>query len=375
MNFISLLALCQSPGKIPESMGICYEKAVRPLFFRMDPERAHERVAEALKIMSAFRPLCRLMARQNSLAGRIKPIELFGLKFPNAVGLAAGFDKNATFWPAMLAFGFGHVEIGTVTHQRQPGNPRPRIFRYPEERAVINRMGFNNDGAQRVARRLRRQLRAGRSKAPLGINIGKSKAVALDHAADDYLGAFHELADFADYFTINVSSPNTPDLRSLQEETRLISLLRVLKEANEDRAARLGTAKIPMLVKIAPDLSFPQIDAVLQTIFDLKFDGIIATNTTLARPGRFAEVRQEGGLSGRPVRRRSTEIVNYISRATDGKLPIIGVGGIDDPQSAAEKLDAGASLVQIYTGMIYQGPFLARQLARALASRQREWWG
>lgn len=354
-------------------MGICYEKGIRPFFFRMEPEDAHEWVAEAMKIMSAFRPVCRWMARQNSLAGHLRPIELFGLKFPNAVGLGAGFDKNAKFWPALLALGFGHVEIGTVTSQRQPGNPKPRLFRFPVEEALINRMGFNNDGAEKIARRLKRQWKGGRPEAPLGINIGKSKATPLDHAAEDYVSSFRQLGEYADYFTVNVSSPNTPDLRSLQEETRLVYLLKALKKANADRAAELGTGQIPMLVKIAPDLSFAQIDGVLQTISDLNFDGIIATNTTLARPGSLAEVDQDGGLSGKPLRRPSTGIIKYISRATGGKLPIIGVGGIDDPESAAEKLDAGASLVQIYTGLVYRGPMIARDLARGLSAHQREW--
>lgn len=354
-------------------MGTIYEKAVRPLMFRMDPEHAHERVAEGLKIVSALRPLCNLMARHNSLQGRLRPIDLFGLRFPNTIGLAAGFDKNATFWPAIFGLGFGHVEVGTVTFQRQPGNPRPRIFRYPAEEALINRMGFNNDGAECVARRLARQFRKGRPKAPLGVNIGKSKAVSLEHAAEDYRRSFEALADYADYFTVNVSSPNTPDLRTLQEESRLVLLLQSLKEANEARAARLGTRKIPMLVKIAPDLSFPQIDAVLETIFDLGYAGVIATNTTLARPGSLAEARQEGGLSGRPLRRKSLDIINYISRATNGKLPIIGVGGIFDTEAAAEKMDAGASLVQIYTGMIYRGPFLGKAIARGLSDRQSDW--
>jgi dihydroorotate dehydrogenase len=355
-------------------MGFCYEKFLRPVFFRMDPERAHEWVARSLMMLSALRPVCRLMARYNGVSGKARPVEAFGLRFPNAVGLAAGFDKNAVFWPAAMALGFGHVEIGTVTHQRQPGNPRPRIFRYPEEEAVINRMGFNNDGAERIARRLRKQLRAGRPHAPLGVNIGKSKAVSLEHAAEDYLQSFEALADHADYFAINVSSPNTPDLRKLQEESRLMMLLQQLQQANEARALRLQTKPIPMLVKIAPDLSFQQIDGVLEAIFQLGFSGIIATNTTLARPGRLEAVREEGGLSGCPLRRRSTEIINYISRATSGRLPIIGVGGISDIQSAAEKLDAGASLVQIYTGMIYHGPFFPREIARGLAGRQADWW-
>lgn len=355
-------------------MGIIYEKAVRPILFRMDPERAHERVAEAMKILSAISPLCRLLARCNGAGSGLKPIELFGLKFPNAVGLAAGFDKSSTFWPAMLALGFGHVEIGTVTFQRQPGNPRPRIFRFPAEEALINRMGFNNDGAERVARRLRRQFSGGRPQAPVGINIGKSKAVALDHAAEDYLRSFEKLADFADYFTINISSPNTLDLRSLQEGSRLVELLAALKEANEARAVRLETRKVPMLVKIAPDLTFPQIDVVLENVFRFGFDGIVATNTTLARPAAFAQAREEGGLSGPPLQKMSSGIVKYISRTTNGKLPIIGVGGIHDVASAAEKLDLGASLVQIYTGMIYRGPFLAGEIARGLSVRQRKGW-
>lgn len=355
-------------------MGFCYESLMRRFFFRMDPEQAHKMVARSLRAVSGIRPLCRLMERCNRVGMPAKPIELFGLRFPNAVGLAAGFDKNATFWPAAVALGFGHVEIGTVTYQRQPGNPRPRIFRYPKEEALINRMGFNNDGAERIARRLKRQFRAGRPRAPLGINIGKSKAASLEHAAQDYLKSFEKLADFADYFTINVSSPNTPDLRKLQEESLLISLLRELQEANGARATRLETKKIPMLVKIAPDLTFSQIDAVLETILQVGFSGIIATNTTLERPGTFESVREEGGLSGRPLQNRSTEIIRYISRTTGGKLPIIGVGGICDISSAAEKLDAGASMIQIYTGMIYRGPFFPRDVARSLAARRPEWW-
>lgn len=355
-------------------MGNLYRKAVRPILFRMDPEAAHERVGAVLKGVSALGPLARALGHCNGLGRGFRPIELFGLRFPNAVGLAAGFDKNAAFWPAIFALGFGHVEVGTVTFQRQPGNPRPRIFRYPTEEALINRMGFNNEGAERVALRLAKRFPDGRPKAPLGINIGKSKAVSLDDAANDYLRSFETLAEFADYFTINISSPNTPDLRTLQEGSRLVELLRVLKEANEARAVRLNTRKIPMLVKIAPDLTFAQIDAVLDNIFQFGYAGIIATNTTLARPGELSAAHEDGGLSGRPLRKRSTAVIKYISKATAGKLPIIGVGGIDDVISAAEKMDAGASLVQVYTGMIYEGPMLAREIARGLSARQQDWW-
>jgi dihydroorotate dehydrogenase len=313
-----------------------------------------------------------MMERLNQLPpGIYRPVECFGLKFPNAVGLAAGFDKNGRAWPAAAALGFGHVEIGTVTLQAQPGNPKPRAFRYPADEAVINRMGFNNDGAAALAARLAKQSGPGRRVIPLGINLGKTKVAPLEQATEDYLGSFRLLADHADYLVINVSSPNTPGLRELQDAAWLRPLLAALVGENQTRVAA-GQARRPLLLKIAPDLTFPQIDAALGVIDELKLDGIIATNTTLARPGRLAEANEAGGLSGRPLRRRSTEIINYIARATGGRLPIIGVGGIMDEESAGEKLDAGATLVQLYTGLIYRGPFFAREIAWALAQRQRK---
>jgi dihydroorotate dehydrogenase len=302
---------------------------------------------------------------------RVKPIDVFGLRFPNAVGLAAGFDKNARAWPAAAALGFGHVEIGTVTALAQPGNPRPRVFRYPEHEAVINRMGFNNEGSEAVARRLARYPGPGRRRIPLGVNLGKSKATDIEKAAEDYLLSFQRLADHADYLVLNVSSPNTPNLRQLQDESRLRELLSAITGANRARASDFGKRRLPILLKIAPDLSWVQIDAVLQVIAEYQLDGIIATNTTLARPGFFGGIEEAGGLSGAPLRQRSTEIVGYIARATEGRLPIIGVGGILDSRGAAEKLDAGATLVQVYTGMIYRGPFFAAELARGVQHRQR----
>ncbi|HEX2101864.1 MAG TPA: quinone-dependent dihydroorotate dehydrogenase, partial [Candidatus Synoicihabitans sp.] len=262
----------------------------------------------------------------------------------------------------------GHVEIGTVTALAQPGNPKPRMFRYPEHEAVINRMGFNNEGAAAVAARLARQAGPGRRAIPLGINLGKSKVASLDQAVEDYLTSFRALADYADYLVLNVSSPNTPDLRKLQDEERLRELIAAIAAANRAR----GDRRRPLLLKIAPDLTYPQIDAVLAVLTEHAFDGIIATNTTLARPGPFAGINEAGGLSGAPLRRRSTEIIGYIARVTRGRLPIIGVGGITDEESAGEKLDAGATLVQVYTGMIYRGPFFAAALARALCERQRK---
>jgi dihydroorotate dehydrogenase len=318
-------------------------------------------------MLARFTPVGGGLQRLNRLPPDLfKPVEAFGLKFPNAVGLAAGFDKNARVWPAVGALGFGHVEIGTVTAQAQPGNDRPRMFRYPEVGAVINRMGFNNQGSEAVAARLRKQPGVGRRSIPLGINLGKSKVTDISKATADYLTSFSRLADFADYVVLNVSSPNTPGLRQLQDEDRLIELLAAVASANNARKTR-----VPVLLKIAPDLNFRQIDAVLNRLFEYRFDGIIATNTTVDRSGSMAAVKETGGLSGRPLRQRSTKIINYIARTTAGRLPIIGVGGIEDAATAGEKMDAGATLIQIYTGMIFRGPFLARELAFAVADRQR----
>lgn len=352
-------------------MGWLYSHAVKPALFRLDPERAHEFGVDAMALLGRLPPLCGLLEWVNQLPPALhRPVACLGLQFPNAVGLAAGFDKNGRAWPAAAALGFGHVEIGTVTFHAQPGNPRPRAFRYPAEEAVINRMGFNNEGAAALAARLAKLPAPGRRPIPLGINLGKSKVASLDKATEDYLGSFRLLADHADYLVVNVSSPNTPGLRELQDAAWLQPLLAALVAENMARTAA-GKPRRPLLLKIAPDLSFPQIDAALGVIAALKLDGIIATNTTLARPGALAAVNEPGGLSGAPVRRRSTEIINYISRATNGRLPIIGVGGIMDEAAAAEKLDAGATLVQLYTGLIYRGPFFAAEVARALAQRQR----
>jgi len=348
-------------------MGVIYEKLVRRALFTLDSEHAHELGVDALAVLGYLPPLCRLLEAWNGLPKeRTRPVEAFGLKFPNAVGLAAGFDKNAIAWPAAAALGFGHVEIGTVTALRQPGNDRPRVFRYPAAEAVINRMGFNNHGADAIAKRLAHRAGPGQRRIPLGINLGKSKVAPLDQAVADYLASFALLAGHADYLVLNVSSPNTPGLRQLQDSERLRELLGAITTANRARPE----GRKPILLKIAPDLNFRQIDAVLATIAEYGLDGIIATNTTLARPGPFASIAESGGLSGAPVRARSTEIIKFISRATDGRLPIIGVGGIMDAASAGEKMDAGASLVQLYTGMVYRGPFFPAVVARALADRQ-----
>jgi dihydroorotate dehydrogenase len=353
-------------------MGAFYEKLIRPTFFRLESERAHEVAVHSMVFLGRMAPVCRLLESLSRLPPQsFRPVAAFGLQFPNSVGLAAGFDKNGCAWPAAAALGFGHVEIGTVTALAQPGNPWPRVFRYPAQEAVINRMGFNNQGSLVVAERLARLPGPGKRRIPVGINLGKSKVADLELAAEDYLASFGRLADFADYVVLNVSSPNTPGLRKLQDATRLKELLSAISKANLTRMGMKGKSRVPVLLKISPDLGFAQIDEVLGAIFEHGLDGVVATNTTLDRPGFFSRVKEEGGLSGAPLNRRSTEVIHYISRATAGRLPIIGVGGITDVSSAGEKLDAGATLVQVYSGMIYRGPFFAATLARGLSDRQR----
>ena len=348
------------------NMSVFYKSFLKPLLFRLDPEKAHELAVEALTLLAGTPGLRPAMVAWNRLPQERKPVSLFGLEFPNRVGLAAGFDKNAVCWAAFEALGFGHVEIGTVTALAQPGNPKPRMFRFPEEGALLNRMGFNNDGAYAVAERLSEMPGPGRRGIPLGINIGKSKITPLEEAVEDYRRSFKTLAGLADYLVVNVSSPNTPDLRKLQEESRLRELLSELCKLNLEREEN-GDGRRPILLKIAPDMSELQLDGILQILTDLGLDGIIATNTTMAREGLLESLNEAGGISGEPVERKSTEIISRIFSQTNGKLPIIGVGGIVTPDTAKRKIDAGASLVQIYTGMVYEGPFLGKRIARSLA--------
>lgn len=353
-------------------MGCIYENIIRPICFRMEPEQAHDRVAQMLKLMGATPMLCSMIRRFNQVC-EDKPVQLFGLEFPNRVGLAAGMDKDGEFPRAIEALGFGHAEVGTVTPQGQAGNPRPRLFRFPEENAIINRMGFNNKGSEAMLNSLTNHYPKGKRRMPVGVNIGKAKATPLDQAVDDYLASFRTLADQADYFTINISSPNTPGLRELQTESYLRALLTTLRDENRTYAKKLGHKPHPMLLKIAPDLSYAEIDQIVSVLLDLGYDGIIATNTTINRPSGFAS-NETGGLSGgADIRKRSNDVINYIHRSTEGKLPIIGVGGIDSPEAAGEKMDAGASMVQIYTGWIYRGPFFAKELAQALKFHGENW--
>jgi dihydroorotate dehydrogenase len=330
-----------------------YERFVRPLLFALDPETAHHLAVGSLRFASDF-PL--LLAPLRRFAPVPNPTRLFGLNFPNPVGLAAGFDKNGVALPAWEALGFGFIEIGTVTAKPQPGNPKPRIFRYPAQQALINRLGFNNDGADAVARRLAALRHSGRwPRVPVGINIGKSKVTEFEHAAEDYLYSFGKLREFADYIVLNVSSPNTPGLRDLQQEEALATLLVAISAANDTRK--------PILLKIAPDLTLDDLDRVIATCEQNAIAGIIATNTTLDHSAIPPERNETGGLSGAPLRVKSTAFIAAIQARTN--LPIIGVGGISDAESAREKFDAGADLIQVYTGYVYRGPGLLRELAVA----------
>jgi len=331
-----------------------YETFVRPLLFSLDAETAHRFTIELLRAASNFDLALRVL-RFFQPSSRSKT--LFGLNFPNPVGLAAGLDKNGVAIPAWAALGFGFIEIGTVTAKAQPGNPKPRIFRLPEQKALINRLGFNNDGADAIAERLRRLRRSRRwPPVPVGINIGKSRVTPLEQATDDYLYSFRLLRDFADYVTLNVSSPNTPCLRELQEPQRLSQLLKAI-------GREPGAAPKPILVKISPDLSPIELEAILAACKENAVAGIIAANTTLDHSSIPPALDEEGGLSGALLREKATALV----RAIVGKsaIPVIASGGIFDAESAREKFQAGAQLIQLYTGFVYRGPRLLREILEA----------
>ncbi|MDZ4787925.1 MAG: quinone-dependent dihydroorotate dehydrogenase [Blastochloris sp.] len=329
-----------------------YSKLLRPLFFKADPEWIHH-----LSIQAMCRtPLPWFLTLGQSAPS--DPLELFGLRFRNRIGLAAGFDKNADLIAPMHQLGFGFTELGTITQHAQPGNPQPRIFRCPLEYGLVNRMGFPNAGAEALAIK----IQAVRSKQswedyPIGINIGKSKITDLDQAANDYASSFRTLFSVADFFVINVSSPNTPGLRTLQSRDALAPILNAVQKINRELGAK------PLLLKIAPDLSEPEIADILQLISDYALSGIVASNTTLDHS--TISLKETGGLSGLPVREKSTKVIRFIHQETQGKMPIIGVGGVFTRADYLEKLEAGASLVQVYTGFVYQGPWIVHQLLKS----------
>jgi dihydroorotate dehydrogenase len=320
-----------------------YERVLRPLLFSVDPERAHHFALAILRVIGPILP---------KPVEATAPVSVFGLTFRHRVGLAAGFDKNGLALPAWEALGFAFVEIGTVTAHAQPGNARPRIFRYPKQEALVNRLGFNNDGADVIAARLRKLRESGRwPHIPIGINIGKSRATPLERATDDYLYTFRKLRDHADYIALNISSPNTPGLRELQRAEQLNELLRALSPERGDK---------PLLVKIAPDLEHTALDELVSICEQNNVSGIIATNTTLDHSAIPND--EQGGLSGAPLRGKSTAVVRHIAGRTT--LPVVGCGGVFDIASAREKIEAGAKLLQIYTGFIYRGPSLVHELSK-----------
>lgn len=332
-----------------------YQRLVRPALFALSAEAAHNLAIRALHAASK-RPSA--LHQLERFAPQPKPKTVFGLTFRNPVGLAAGFDKNGVALPAWAALGFGFVEVGTVTAKPQPGNPKPRIFRYPQQGALINRLGFNNDGADVVAARLRALRESERWPAiPVGINIGKSKITPLEQAVEDYLHSFRLLAPLADYMVLNVSSPNTPGLRSLQDQDALRQLLFAVARENE-------TIGKPVLLKIAPDLGPADLGQVIATAEENRIAGIIATNTTLDHSAIPSSLDQTGGLSGRPLFEKSTEFVRAIRARSS--LPIIASGGITDAATAREKVTAGADLLQVYTGYIYRGPRLLSEIVEDL---------
>jgi dihydroorotate dehydrogenase len=366
-------------------MGWPYRHLVRPLLFKQDPERAHNVALTALG-MAAKMPFASL-ALESFCSAPPLPVELFGLKFPNPVGLAAGMDKFATAIPIWEKLGFGFSELGGVTWHAQPGNPPPRVFRAVADEGIVNRMGFNNPGAPTFARKLAAWKASRRWPAhPVGINLGKSKNTPLEKAAEDYANSFRVLREFADFFVVNVSSPNTPNLRQLQDKAALDEIFVALQEVQKrdeccvmsdepGSASRITHhASKPILVKVAPDLSFAALDEILELVAPRNIAGIVATNTTITRPQTGDTTLQKiyaetGGLSGRPVRARSTEIIRHLFKQTRGTVPIIGVGGIFNAEDAWEKITAGASLVQIYTGMVYEGPGIARNIVAGLREK------
>ncbi|MEO5910335.1 MAG: quinone-dependent dihydroorotate dehydrogenase [Pelobium sp.] len=339
-------------------------KLLKPLFFLFDPEKIHYTVTDTLKVLQKTWGLPKIIQSVYTINHSSLEREVFGLKFKNPVGLAAGFDKNGEFIEELGNFGFGFIEVGTVTPLPQPGNDQPRMFRLKADDALINRMGFNNKGVEVLAEKLKHIKREG---LMIGGNIGKNKLTPNEDAVKDYIKCFDVLFDVVDYFVVNVSSPNTPGLRELQEKEPLKNILHTLQKRN----LKNNISK-PILLKIAPDLTDNQLDDIVEIVQETKIAGVIATNTTINRDHLTSPENiktQIGGLSGKPLTKRSTEVIRYLAEKSNKSFPIIGVGGIHSPEDAQEKLDAGASLVQIYTGFIYEGPGLVKRILRSLIKR------
>lgn len=335
-----------------------YSAFLKPFFLSLDPETAHELAKNLLGVSRKIPGLLPVIEMMTSYRSDRLKTKVAGIEFENPLGMGAGFDKTGELYPFLSRMGFSHIEVGTITGQGQPGNPKPRVFRYPEDQALINRMGFNNPGAD-LAERILSSQKKGKIR---GINAGKTKIVPEEKAIEDYVYTLKKLSPYADYTVINISSPNTPGLRNFQKQENFVSLIQGIRNG-------LGeNFKIPMFVKFAPDMESKDLEALLETSLSLKVDGVILTNTTIDKSSlkRFPNVETEGGLSGAPLKDRSTEFVRVAYRILKGRIPIIGVGGIDSGKAALEKILAGADLIQIYTGYIYQGPFLPLRILEFL---------
>ncbi|MEO9894586.1 quinone-dependent dihydroorotate dehydrogenase [Aurantibacter sp.] len=344
-----------------------YKTFVRPLFFLLDPERVHHITFNLVKVLSSLGFGSIFKAIYSVKDERLER-EVFGLKFKNPVGLAAGFDKNAALYNELSNFGFGFIEIGTLTPKAQLGNPKQRLFRLKADQAIINRMGFNNEGVLEAVEKLKKT-----HKVLIGGNIGKNKVTPNDEATKDYLICFDALFNHVDYFVVNVSSPNTPGLRALQDKAPLTALLKELKIANEKRAIKNNGTGKPILLKIAPDLTDEQLLDIIEIVKETNIEGVIATNTTISREGLKSDListEEKGGLSGKPLTERSTEVIRFLSEKSNKAFPIIGVGGIHSAEDAIEKLEAGASLIQIWTGFVYEGPALVKKINKAILEKK-----
>ena len=338
-----------------------YKQLIRPILFCFDPEKVHYFTFSTIKLLSKIPGFSGLFRALYEVKDSRLETEVFGLKFKNPVGLAAGFDKNAVLYKELSNFGFGFIEIGTLTPKAQDGNPKKRLFRLREDSAIINRMGFNNGGVEEAVLRLKKN-----NGVLIGGNIGKNKVTPNEEATSDYEICFEALFDYVDYFVVNVSSPNTPNLRALQDKEPLTELLQTLQNKNLAKPKQK-----PILLKIAPDLTDEQLLDIIDIVNETKIAGVIATNTTLFREGLASENKIEtGGLSGKPLTKRSTEVIRFLSEKSNKSFPIIGVGGIHSAEDAIEKLEAGASLVQLYTGFIYEGPALVKAINKAILRKK-----
>ena len=334
-----------------------YKFLIKPILFLFDPEWVHHTVFSTLKIIHRIPGIATLIRSLYQVKDQRLERKIFGLTFPNPIGLAAGFDKDAKLYQELSNFGFGFIEIGTLTPEPQPGNPKKRLFRLSKDNALINRMGFNNEGVKEAIERLKKN-----KGVLIGGNIGKNKITSNDKAVSDYVQCFEALFPYVDYFVVNVSSPNTPNLRALQDKEPLTHLLQTLKDLNISKSNPK-----PILLKIAPDLTEEQLLDIIEIITTVKIDGVIAVNTTLSREGLQSTNKKEmGGLSGKPVTDRSTAVIRFLHEKSNKAFPIIGVGGIHTPEDALEKLAAGASLIQLYTGFVYEGPGVVKKMNKAI---------